>query len=404
MNADSFAIVVYLTSEENRRIAILQCQRIRLFSLGKIVLMVSPDIILDRDLISVSDDIERVDSLWGMYRLIQYSKVLYLPLLAKVGAQIDTLFLYKMPALSSDGILLVEPSLFVYALLSKAGIDTDIVQFYQQYGYTWTQMKSIKADDRETDERSRRFKNHLLSIFIPLLGERSREVLNKYITLYEQAFTTKKMNPAFNYELLEAYGDRFLAGQYAWLMIKTPGIITADQVTKIGSFFQNRYALNKVCNRLRLSEYILTAPDEPNDLDTRADVIESLIAAIGISWQNMYKKGDEAMRVFISKVWRSIFTIEPEKYRILYEEPAAKFKELVEQLQANRSLISISDPQESGDELLVTLMYNKYPIGIGRVSTQGLYKDTAIRAARRAAYIDALNNNTLEKYLSRSVK
>lgn len=247
-------------------------------------------------------------------------------------------------------------------------------------------------------------RRHLLIILEPILGSRTRDVLEKYISLYQQAFVTSDANPASNYELLEAYGDRFLAGQYTWLIIRTPGIISADQVTKISSHFQNRYSLEQVCDYLELTPYIIVGENETLSTDTKSDVIEALIAAIGISWQNMYKRGDEAMRVFVSKVWRSVFTIDPERYLLLYEDPKTRFKELTEQLQANRSLIRtttrITPPQENGGEVIVTVLYGQYPVGVGRVSTQGMYRDTAVKLAERAAYLDALEKNSIQLLLN----
>lgn len=267
---------------------------------------------------------------------------------------------------------------------------------------TWR--KIYQGTYMPTTSKSTSFRNHLESILRPILGSKIGPVLDKYGSLYQQAFTTSTANPASNYELLEAYGDRFLAGQYAWLLIRTPGIVSADQVTKISSHFQNRYSLEQVCDYLKLAPYIITGRGENLNIDTKSDVIEALIAAIAISWQNMYKKGDEAVRAFVFKVWKTIFKIDPARYLILYEDPKTRFKQLTEQLQVNRSLvrtdIRTTPPQEGGGEIIVTVLYNNYPVGIGRASTQGVYRDTAVKAAERLAYIDALEKNSLQLLLN----
>lgn len=258
---------------------------------------------------------------------------------------------------------------------------------------------------QETKRRTRSsLHNHLITILEPILGKDIKKVLSKYFSLYQQAFTTKAANPASNYDLLEAYGDRFLAGQYAWLLIRTPGIINADQVTKVSSYFQNQYQLEKVTEHLRLTPYIVAARGESLNTKIRSDVIESLIGAIGISYQNMFKNGDTAMRNFIFKVWGTFFTIDPANIRLLYEESKTRFKELAEQLQIDRSLIKApimtTNPQEGGGEIIITVMYGPYTMGIGKASLDGLYRDTAIKMAERAAYADALEKGSLQLLLN----
>lgn len=239
-----------------------------------------------------------------------------------------------------------------------------------------------------------RLRSHIESILLPILDSRLINVLDRYMYLYTRSLTTSRANSASNYELLEAYGDRFLAGQYVWLMMDTPGIITADQVTKISSFFQNKYALEKVCDHLGLSSYIVTAKGEVLDTDTKADVVESFITAIAMSWQRMYGIGNTVCRKFIQKVWSQIFTIDPINYISLYEDPKTRLKQLVEKMQLDRSLIK-TVVQEGGGEILVNVLYGKRLIGTGVVATQGLYRDTAIKMAERIAYTDALDNNSI---------
>lgn len=255
-----------------------------------------------------------------------------------------------------------------------------------------------------TANKTRDLRRHLAVILGPILGERTHDVLDKYIGLYQQAFTTKEANPVANYELLEAYGDRFLAGQYAWLLIRTPGIIMPDQVTKISSHFQNEFALDQVCDFLELTRYIVLGRGESLSTAIKSDVVEALIGAIGISWQNTHRRGDAAMRSFIFRVWNQIFNIDVQNYRLVYEDPKTRFKQLVEQLQVNRNLITsttrTTSPQEGRGDLIVTIMYGQYPVGVGRVSTEGVYRNTAVRMAERAAYMDALQRNSLQMLLN----
>jgi alpha-N-acetylglucosamine transferase/dsRNA-specific ribonuclease len=357
----------------------------------------------------------------------------------------------------NGGLVLVEPSRFAMNMLlsnigqyvplykgAGGGIDEWVILLlYHNNGYTWTNIdisynvaayhiydiveaKIIHYITRykpwEEDERNvrttysrhlpvyrrwhlayggnatvgeRRLRAHLEDILIPILGDRVPAVLDKYMYLYTRALTTSNANPVSNYELLEAYGDRILAGQYVWVLLNTPGIITADQVTKISSFFQSKYALEKVCDHLRLLPYISTAMGEKADMDTKADVIESLIAAIAISWQRMYGMGNTACRTFISKVWLQLFTIDPANYVALYEGHKTRMKQLIEKMQLDRTRLH-TVVQEGRGEIMVNVLYGTHLIGTGTVSTVGLYRDTAIRMAERLAYADALDNDSLE--------
>lgn len=237
---------------------------------------------------------------------------------------------------------------------------------------------------------------HLLEILTPILGNQVGNVLEKYSPIYQQCFISKKKDPIINYDLLEAYGDRFLKGQYVWFLLNTPGIITSDQVDKISSFFQNQYSLESICDSLNLTQFIILPQGTKPDTKTKSDVVEALIAATGISWQKMYKKGDLAMRTFIFKIYSSLFTIQPDNYKLLYEDPKTRLKNQVEELRLNRDLLKESFPQEEGGEILVTITYNGYTLGTGKVSLEGRYKDTAIKLATKEAYRDALRKNSLQ--------
>ena len=241
-------------------------------------------------------------------------------------------------------------------------------------------------------------RTRLTDILLPILGERTSVVLDRMWTMYAQCFVHKSANPAVNYELLEAYGDQFLAGFYTWILIDTPGIITPDQVTKISDFFQNRFALERICDALSLTDYIVSK--DPIDTKMKSDIVEALIAAIGVSWQRVANRGNWAMNKFIRTIYDTYFTIEPERYQILYGNPADRMKALVEQSYLNRSLLRVAPPQEVNGEIVISVYYDQFLLGTGKATLTGVYRDTAIENARRAAYIDALDRNTLSTYLA----
>jgi hypothetical protein len=83
---------------------------------------------------------------------------------------------------------------------------------------------------------------------------------------------------------MEAYGDRFLNGAYVWVLLDTPGIIIPDQVTKISLYFQDKFRLAEICDRLFLGPYIVLGDSATMGVKIKSDVIEALIACIAITW------------------------------------------------------------------------------------------------------------------------
>jgi len=412
-----FAIATLISSIDDIPNAITLANSIRLYSKSKIICLISPSVSSYQEIEDTYDIVVQLPKLtydmrWYILSMDQYDKILYIDTNTIVVNTIDTLFLHSIPTVFNNSVYLIQPSKFAMNMYIQSNID-DINTFYEMNGYTWNRYTYNDIFLQYTTKPSiwkimhdgvylanMKYKisleNHLINILTPILGSNVQKVIKKYILLYEQAFTTKDFNPVVNYELLEAYGDRFLAGEYAWLMYRTPGIITPDQVTKIGAYFQNQYSLEKVCDYLGLEKYIIKSKSESIDIKMKSDIIEALIAVIGITWQNVYKRGDIAMYQFISQVWSTIFKIEPDRYIILYEEPNVRFKETVEKLSLNRNLVKVSEPQESGGEILITILYNNIPVGVGKASLQGVYRDTAIKNARKMAYRDALNKRSLD--------
>lgn len=236
-------------------------------------------------------------------------------------------------------------------------------------------------------------KNRLMNIMESVIGPDSRDVVDKMWPLYQQAFVGQGVNPVANYELLEAYGDRFLKGQYTWVLVGTPGIITADQVSKISDWFQDATRLTQILDFLKLGPYIKVGK---NDAKVKSDVLEALIAAVGISHEHVSGNGDHAMRLFVTNLYKTIFEVDPQRYAVLYSNPISRMNELVQSLRLNRSKLVESRPVEARGSVTITLSYDNKHIGTGTASTRGQYMNSAIKEARDAAYNDALDNRRLE--------
>lgn len=238
-------------------------------------------------------------------------------------------------------------------------------------------------------------KDRIKNILEVLIGHESRNVVDKTWPIYQQAFTGQNINPVANYELLEAYGDRFLNGQYMWILLGTPGIITADQVSKISGYYQDVIRLTKILDYLKLAPYII---GDKRDAKVKSDVMEAFIAAVGISHDHITGDGDRAMRLMLKGLYNIIFKVNPQDYKILYDNPKSRMNELVQQLRLDRGKLLESKPVDTRGAVTITISYGKHLLGTGSASLHNVYRDNAIREARDNAYTDALDNQRLESY------
>lgn len=243
---------------------------------------------------------------------------------------------------------------------------------------------------------NRNLKDRIKNLLEALIGPSSRMVVDRTWPLYQKAFTGKDVNPVANYELLEAYGDRFLKGQYMWVLLGVPGIITADQVSKISGYHQDVTRLTHLFDRLMLTQYINA---DTRDAKVKSDVMEAFIAAVGISHEHILGNGNEAMKKMITGLYSTTFTVDPERYKILYDNPKSIMYELVQQLRLDRDKLVESRPVETRGAITITVSYDDHLLGTGSASLHGVYRDTAIREARDAAYNDALIHERLQQYV-----
>ncbi len=403
MNRRGFAIVVQVQNVET---SIVQGRALRLMSRARTIALTTSSLdATSRDRISKAyDEVVNGDSVaWiGMDR---FRSILWMEEGAMPQAQMDRIFLIRMPAFNveSPRMILIEPSRFILKALGPGATNEGLIPLLREMGFTWTPMKVqslVQMGARPMMIPRPNLKAHLISILEPILGPNVTPILDAYEPLFQQAFITKESNPASNYELMEAYGDRFLGGQYSWLLLETPGVITPDQVTKISSYFQDRMRLAQLAKHLDLVRHIVLAPGQSMDTKIQSDVVEALIAAIGIAWQKASMKGDWAMKMFILKVFSTYFHVEPNRYIVLYENPKTRLKNMVEGYRLDRTKLVSSPPQEQDGEILITVSYNGQPLGQGRVRMQGLYRDTAVDMAEKAAYEDALEKESLQRLVA----
>lgn len=269
--------------------------------------------------------------------------------------------------------------------------------WWDMYKNTYSTLKlSIAGPTRLTstnspDELIRR----LIDIFVPIYGkEQVDKVMKKHSNLFVQAFTTKEFDPVFNYELLEAFGDKFLAGQFIWLLVDTPGIISPEQVTLISSYYQDRYRLEELCMKLQLNKYIRYGKAQKLSTKIYSDVIESLIAAIALAWNSTYGDidGNTAIYKFVSTQWKLLPPIDPINYNEKYQEPKTALKQILEQFGRANEIDSGTKLIKDYNNVFVTFEYGGKIIGKGQSPIFGMNKEKARKEAEKEAYTQALES------------
>jgi dsRNA-specific ribonuclease len=231
-------------------------------------------------------------------------------------------------------------------------------------------------------------------------------VIDANFPIYQQAFVHKSISSS-NYELLEAYGDKFLKGQFIWILVNTPGIIKADQVDKISNYFQDRDRLRILCQQNGLSQYIVVQSGVNLGDKIESDVFEAFIGAIGLSWDNTLNKGDWAMHKFVTAMYQQ-FDIDPVNYLEKHTTPKNLVYSLVQQLQLDRDLVSnivtakkneaINYPILSKDingMVVAIVSYGNQVIGVGETSTKDKYPDVYNKEALNEAYRNVLQSRSL---------
>lgn len=324
-----------------------------------------------------------------------------------------------------------------------------LMLFYPKYGYNWKYMDTVhnssilnmaqylsdlsgKGIDKSKEnklvsqwklmrsglyvympEKHHKLYDHMIKILKPILGSQIITVLNKTFPYYEQCFISKDINKTSNYDLFEFYGDKFLGGFFSWILIRTPGIISSEQATIIGNYFQDKDRLEEIFDKLNLFPYLSIQGKEnysgslvyPKYVSkSKSDVIEALIGCIGITWDIVFKKGDWAMRTFVEHIYENIlgYEIDVEGYESKYTNPYDRLIKKAELLFIDRSQIATSKPVTQNNKVMVNVLYGSHVIGTGEATLEkNKYTKDAIKEATKNAYQNVMDMQSLEKIASK---
>jgi dsRNA-specific ribonuclease len=308
-------------------------------------------------------------------------------------------------------VMVVKPSRLISRIQTFGRDLTKVREFFVSNKYEWKTLSSVYDQlpsdiTREVYIRNKYIPSppkkedlipHLRTVLSNALGEeKANRIIDSNIPIFTMAFTHKSVNPVFNYDNIEAYGDGFLKSAYMWLLSRTPGIIDSGQITTIADYFGSAPILADIATRLDLPKYIIS--NDPIDEKTKSDCIESLIAAIGISWASVYggDSGDEGIRKFVDYIY-SFYTIDVANYKAMYASPIIRFNTYLQQLHLNRSLVNGNDRVEN-NQVIYTLIYSNTIIGVG-IQPIGTSLQLAKKSAKNKAYQDALTKKSLDKFI-----
>lgn len=325
-----------------------------------------------------------------------------------IQEKVDILLSLQVPAGTPDlNIMVIRPNRLL-PKVSTIGRDmASVKRAYVENGYTWNTLDARYDKRPTTSVISEMYENRYLptkgrlipflkKILGEILGERGVEAIDKEEATYILAFTHESANPVSNYETLETYGDGFLKGAYMWILSSTPGIIDADQITKIADYYGGNEVLADISDRLGLPRYIRT--NDPIDTKVKGDVVEALIGAIAFSWNRLFGT-DEGVRIFVSHIY-SKYTIDVANYKSVYTSPIQALNVYLQGLRLDRKKL-IDDIDRQPTKIIATYKYGEEAVGVGIVArTKGNINDQ-VHAAKVKAAMDVLQKKSLDRFVGK---
>ena len=122
------------------------------------------------------------------------------------------------------------------------------------------------------------FIDTLISKIIPDSPDREAYLQNNFLTYWVQSFTSKTVDPQFNYEVMEMLGDRLMKAAFADYIIQRISNITESQLTELQNYYLVKTQQGPLAQRLGMGNYIRTVGDVTVNL--LEDVLEAFFGAL----------------------------------------------------------------------------------------------------------------------------
>jgi dsRNA-specific ribonuclease len=417
-----FLVCTYFTGGNSDNVRALG-NSIRIFSQMESLCVISRDV-GDEERKFISGHFSKVDvadfPLSYILGLDQYDKILLLSPNFLMVSKIDSLLLGDMGGSPKMNVAVVKPSRLIAEISNLVTVE-EIRSFFLDRRYEWRSLSPDFDSIPSSNTRSLILRGSYLShpkkkdliarlsyLMYDILGDEGREAVEKEESTYVLAFTHKSVNPVSNYDVLEAYGDGFLKGSYMWILESTPGIISADQITKTADHYGGREILAEIAETLGLVQYInidrskgtdKKAKPVKLDVKVKSDIIESLIGAIAFSHERLYGKGagDRAVNTFVSKIYEG-YTIDVQGYAKAYTSPIQLINLEMLGKRLNTKLLTNETSTINGN-VVHKLLYNGQIIGVGIVPRSPNDKEVSEDLAKKQAYRDAVDKKSLDKFV-----
>lgn len=235
--------------------------------------------------------------------------VVYVKLTSSTSLDVATMV--SLPLFSRSGDVSIIPINRFIGSMWKG----DVVSTLSAAGYTFNDVQlgvpsTLSSDDKVI--------NHLLTIF-PFLSE----VMASSSHLFIKAFQHESYSKVSNYEMLEAYGDRFLAAAFIQIISTKPGLWSPSTLNDLIMHWQSQYVLGEIAERYSFNQYIRSVAEI--DLKIESDIIEALIAATYFSFEWVKGNGFKACVKLIELMYDH-YDIDP---KVDYKNPVTKLNEVV---------------------------------------------------------------------------
>lgn len=413
-------VAVCITVEDlaNLNVVSAMITGIRVYSMIEIILAHMPNISMPVDISDRVDTIVKLSE--GKLPYLQvtsmtdYSKILFMSPNYLVVGSIGSIFGTSAPAKDRD-LLLLDTNKMLYPLLQMSNRD-NIVDLLVDCGYQWnsftckniqpvndTLLRSILNSQILADELG--YKEYLIEMLSRTIDPTAKDIVSNLYYIFSRTCIHRSVNKFYNYELLEAYGDRFLAGSFARELAEVPGVLTPEQVGVISSYYQDKYRLEKVCDKLGITKYITVQLSDSytendyvrDETKIKSDVIEALIGAIRIAWDRSKMDGDNAVRKFIVSTFLPIKNIDVNNIKY-YIPPQEIVTKMVEK-NLKRSLLKEEGPYKHDGKIYAAIYYNDRLMGEASIFAGKASAETENREVLDKAYQAVIDSKSLSKYI-----
>lgn len=297
----------------------------------------------------------------------------------KPRSDIDVMTLASLPLFSKfENVYVIPSNLFIREYWKG-----DVESTFTSSGYTFTDV--IAQRSPSTHDMNEKLINHLISIFSSI--PRFDEVCRMCDHLFCKAFQHESYSKVMNYEMLEAYGDRFLASSFIDMIYNKPGLWKPSILNDLIMHWQSKYILAEISEKYEFVQFIRSVQEI--DLKIESDVIESLIGATYIAYKWVTGDGANPTIQLINILYQS-YNIDP---RVTYKNPATILNEMINSKGLDRTKVKYHTEEKDG-YYYTYITYKKHN---GSIETLGIGSENMFTSKGKRRKRDLVDKNSKTK-------